>query len=162
MFTVIQDTREKTPWSFLPNFDTLTASVFEEVENVIVKKLDTGDYSIQGLENKLAIERKRSTAEIAGNLCEARFKDVVERLSQFEYKFLICEFNYQDVLNFPRGSTMPAYAQAKTRISANWMDSYLLSLQTKNGIHIIYAGDADNGNRLAYNIMKKVYKYEQE
>jgi len=51
-FTIIVDTREQTPWTF---------------DNYVVasQKLDTGDYSIQGLEHIFTIERKKSVSEIA-------------------------------------------------------------------------------------------------
>ena len=54
-FTIIIDTREQQPWSF---------------EDYVVanKKLDTGDYSIEGLQDVFAIERKKSINEIANNI----------------------------------------------------------------------------------------------
>ena len=68
-FTIIIDTREQQPW------------VFEQYV-VANKKLDTGDYSIEGYENIFAIERKKSINEIANNIIEPRFKDVLTRLAQ--------------------------------------------------------------------------------
>ena len=47
-FNIIVDTREQKPWDFNDNFNTTKA------------KLDTGDYSIEGLEHILCIERKCS------------------------------------------------------------------------------------------------------
>lgn len=46
-FTIIVDTREQQPWTF-------------EEYVVANKKLDTGDYSIEGLQDFFAIERKRA------------------------------------------------------------------------------------------------------
>ena len=53
-FTIIIDTREQQPWTF-------------EHYTTANRKLDTGDYSVEGLENLLAIERKKSINEIANN-----------------------------------------------------------------------------------------------
>ena len=74
-FTIIVDTREQQPWTF-DNYVTAN------------QKLDTGDYSILGMENILAIERKKSVSEFANNITESRFKDVVARLSQLKHSFL--------------------------------------------------------------------------
>ena len=152
-FTIIQDTREKPEykWQF-PECD--------ECLGTKAHKLDTGDYSIEGLEHLVAIERKRCTGEIAQNMCEDRFKDVIARLSTFKYRYIICEFNYQDILNFPIGSNIPKKYQHKIRISANWMESYVLSLVSRHGIPVLFAGDADNGKRMAFSILKKIASYE--
>ena len=78
-FTIIVDTREQQPW------------IFDNYAKAH-KKLDTGDYSVEGLEHLLTIERKKSSSEFATNIVESRFKDVVMRLSQFKYSFLLLEF----------------------------------------------------------------------
>ena len=58
-FTIIQDTREKKPWTF---------SATGSVRDVKVVKLDTGDYSIEGMEDSFMIERKSSVDELFMNL----------------------------------------------------------------------------------------------
>ena len=68
-FKIIIDTREQQPWVFE---DYTTAN----------EKLDTGDYSIEGMEDLLCIERKHSIGEIANNITEPRFKDVISRMSK--------------------------------------------------------------------------------
>lgn len=55
--TILVDTREQTPWEF-SHYSTAK------------QKLDTGDYTVSGLEDKLAIERKKSVGEIANNITE--------------------------------------------------------------------------------------------
>ncbi len=65
-FNIIVDTREQQPWNF-------------KTYGTVSQKLDTGDYSIEGLENLVAIERKKSVNEFATNITEKRFKDWVER-----------------------------------------------------------------------------------
>ena len=52
---IIIDTREQKPWEF-PGHTTA------------VQKLDTGDYSVEGLEDILCIERKQNTSEFAKNI----------------------------------------------------------------------------------------------
>ena len=87
-FTIIVDTREQKPWSFSHH---VTAN----------HKLDTGDYSIEGLEHILSIERKRNVAEFANNITERRFKDVIDRLSKIPHSFILFEFDFDKIMSFP-------------------------------------------------------------
>src|ERR1022692_1606102 len=97
-YTVIRDTREQKGWDFFED---------DYCDGMIEKKLDSGDYSILGLENVFCIEKKRNTAELAKNIFEKRFFAELQRLEKFDYSFLILEFNLIDVLNFPFGSGIP-------------------------------------------------------
>lgn len=143
-FTIIVDTREQQPWEFGLH---VTAK----------KKLDTGDYSIQGLESILAIERKKSVSEIANNITESRFKNVLERMSQIRYPFMLFEFDLDDIYNFPIGSDIPKKLWDKLRISPKYLLKYLTELQLNYGIHILYCGCAENAEKMAVSIMKRVY-----
>ena len=58
-YTVIRDTREQEGYYF---------SEYGLCEGMIDQKLDTGDYSIQGMEDKVCIERKGCVEELAINL----------------------------------------------------------------------------------------------
>jgi len=142
-YTIIIDTREQQPWTF---DNHITAN----------QKLDTGDYSIQGLEHLLAIERKKSVAEIANNISEKRFVDVLERLSKIPYKFILLEFSLDDVYNFPMGSDIPKKLWPKLKISPKYLLKYLTEIQLNYGIHVIYCGDKSNAEKMAESIMKRV------
>ena len=90
-FLVVKDTREKDGWYFKES---------DYCQGMIDQKLDTGDYSVQGLEDVLCIERKGSVSEIANNIVDKRFDRELDRMKEFKYKFLILELqiilqNYQ-------------------------------------------------------------------
>jgi ERCC4-type nuclease len=142
-FTIVIDTREQQPW-------------FVDEEHVVAKKLNTGDYSIEGLEDILAIERKKSIAEIANNITESRFIDVLKRMNNFKYKFMLLEFDLEDVYNFPVGSTIPKKIWNKLKISPKYLLKFLTEIQLDYGIHIIYCGCASNAEKMAYSIMKRI------
>jgi len=142
-FTIIIDTREQIPWEF-------------KYHQTSKKKLDTGDYAIEGLETILAIERKKSVAEIANNISEKRFIDVLERLSKIPYKFILLEFSLDDVYNFPIGSDIPKKLWSKLKISSKYLLKYLTEIQLNYGIHVIYCGDKTNAEKMAESIMKRV------
>ena len=144
-FTIIIDTREQQPWEF-------------GLHATSKKKLDTGDYSIEGLEQLLTIERKKSVSEIANNITESRFKDVLQRMSIIPYKFMLFEFDLEDVYNFPVGSDIPKKLWDKIKISPKYLLKYLTELQLNYGIHILYCGDASNAEKMAVSIMKRVYE----
>lgn len=147
-FTIIVDTREQQPW-FFDNYTTAN------------RKLDTGDYSIEGLEHLLCIERKKSISEFANNIVESRFKDVVMRMSQLKYSFLLLEFNLKDVLIYPVGSTVPKKMWNKIKISPAFLIKNLLDLELKHNIKVIYCGNSSNAEKMAEFILKKVFYIEQ-
>lgn len=147
-FTIIVDTREQQPWEF---------------DNYVVanRKLDTGDYSIEGLEHVLCIERKKSVSEFANNVVESRFKDVVMRMSQLKYSFLLLEFSLNDVLIYPIGSTVPKKMWNKIKISPAFLIKNLLDLEISHNIKIVFCGNSSNAEKMAEHILKKVNYIEK-
>ncbi len=148
-FTIVVDTREQKPWVFSNNAKAN-------------HKLDTGDYSIQGLETLLAIERKRNVAEVANNITEKRFVDVVERLSKMKYAFILLEFDMEDVVRYPIGSDIPKRLWNKIRISPAFIIKHLTDLQIDHNIKILFCGNSKNAEQIALSIMRKVFKLEQQ
>ncbi len=146
-FTIIVDTREQQPWTF----DSYTKAH---------KKLDTGDYSIEGLEHLLTIERKKSSSEFATNIVESRFKDVVMRLSQFKYSFLLLEFDLEDLLIYPIGSTVPKRMWDKVKITPSFLIKNIIELQLNHNIKVMFCGNAANAEKIAEFIFKKIHYIE--
>ncbi len=142
---IVVDTREKQGiWNF--------------EEEVIVRKLRTGDYTIDGLEDFLCIERKKSVSEFSINTCEARFKDVLERMQQYRYRFIIFEFSMNDVLRFPIGSGIPKNRWDKLKLTSQFLMKRISEIQVNYEIDVIFAGDGSNAKYIAHNIMKRVYE----
>ncbi|HVY62329.1 MAG TPA: hypothetical protein VHF22_11785, partial [Planctomycetota bacterium] len=85
-FTVVIDTREQAPLSF-GSWPTVVAG------------MKTGDYSIQGFEDQIAIERK-SLSDLFG--CIGRDRDRFERellrLWALDYAAIVIEATLADVL----------------------------------------------------------------
>ena len=82
LLEIIQDTRETLPISF---------DAFRGVA-VIRKKLDTGDYSVSGYENKISFERK-AVQDAVGTLVggHQRFLRELERMKNYEEKYILIE-----------------------------------------------------------------------
>jgi hypothetical protein len=146
-FTIIIDTREQQPW------------IFNDYTKAH-KKLDTGDYSIEGLEHILTIERKKSSSEFATNIVESRFKDVVMRLSQFKYSFLLLEFDLEDLLVYPERSTVPKRMWDKVKITPAFLIKHILELQLNHNIKVIFCGNATSAEKIAEFILKKIHYIE--
>lgn len=146
-FTIIVDTREQKPWGFS---EYTTAH----------RKLDTGDYSIEGLENILCIERKQSSSEFANNIVESRFKDVIERMSQIKYAFLLLEFHLEDLLIYPKGSTVPRKMWDKIKISPAFLIKNIIELQLNHNIIVYFCGNSSNAEKMAEYLFKKIHYVE--
>jgi ERCC4-type nuclease len=144
-FHIIIDTREQHPWTF-SHMDKS------------VSKLDTGDYSLKGLENIFCIERKGNISEFANNITEKRFKDVVSRMNQIPHAFLLLEFDLEDVLIYPVGSTVPKRMWEKLKISPKFILKHIIELQVIHNIKVIFCGDASNAEHMALSIMRKIYE----
>jgi hypothetical protein len=147
-FTIIIDTREQQPWSF-------------EHHTTASRKLDTGDYSIEGLEDVVCIERKKSVSEVANNLTESRFIDVVDRMSKFKYAFLLLEFDLAQVLSYPIGSNLPRRLWDKIKISPAFIVKHILELQLNHNIKVLFCGSSSDAEQMAEYILKKVHYIEK-
>lgn len=151
MFDVIVDSREQVPWEF-------SSSAINEV---LIDKLDSGDYSIAGYEKVFSIERKGSTSELFSNITQKRFENELERLVEYKRKFLIFEFSYNDILQYPYGSNIPKYKWKYLKVKPKFVVSKLAEFQIKYSIPIIYAGSRPNAIQIAESLMEKFYGYCQ-
>jgi ERCC4-type nuclease len=147
---VLQDTREQQPWDF---------SFYDGVD-ISVGKLDTGDYSLQGYEDVLAIERKASSSEIAQNLGKQskRFNAEMKRMAEYKYKYIICEFSVANLLEFPKNSGI-SQKQLKDfppRMNAPYMIKCLNKYKEDYGIEVIFAGSREGAIEIALEIFNEV------
>jgi ERCC4-type nuclease len=149
-FTIIVDSREQLPWEF--GFHTTSR-----------KKLDTGDYSIEGMESIFTIERKMSVSEIATNITENRFKNVLDRLNKIPHAYMIMEFDVEDIYTFPVGSDVPKKMWDKLRIKGNYIMKTLLEASINHNVHILFCGDPSNAEKTAISLIKRIHdKYGKQ
>ncbi len=145
-FEVVIDTREKNPWCFENT---------EYVTGIINEKLDTGDYAIKGLEDKLCIERKQSVAEFAKNLTQDNFKDELRRMEKIEHRFLLLEFSMEDVIDYPMNSNIPKRRWEFIRVQGKHILGFIDSIQLHRKINILFCGNRRNARDTAHRLMKK-------
>lgn len=146
---IVVDSREQMPWDF-SFFD------YETIE----KKLDTGDYSIDGTDKLIAIERKRSSGEIAVNLGlkKKAFDAEMERMSDFRFKYLVFEFSINDLLAFPRQSGIPQNLLSKIKMNAKYMIKCLEEYQNKYDIEVLYCNNRDEACETALSLLQEANK----
>ena len=120
---VLVDTREQYPLSFdcFPNWIAETRK----------QKLDTGDYSVQGMEELLILERK-SLPDLISTLIHnrKRFFKSCERLAEYRWRALLVEASYEDIKS--------PYDEGFTEAHPNAVSGTLDALEVKFGIPVIY------------------------
>jgi ERCC4-type nuclease len=84
------DTREKRPFDFADHPNWVGATIRQ--------KLDVGDYSVQGMEHLLVLERKTLT-DLITTLMQHRFNffNSCARLAQFRWRAILIEASYEEV-----------------------------------------------------------------
>jgi ERCC4-type nuclease len=121
--TILVDTREKLPFDFTrhPNW----------IERALWQKLDAGDYSVQGMEHLLALERK-SLTDLITTLMQhrTRFFQACERLAQYRWRALLVEATYEEIKS--------PYLDLYTMAHPNAVSGTLDALEARFNIPVIY------------------------
>lgn len=130
------DTREQRPYRF---------SRYE------VRTLATGDYSIVGLEDRIAIERKRleELFSITGRDRE-RFERELARMAPLDYAAIVIEASLPQIL---RGA-------AFSRVSPKAVVGSLVSWSIRYRAHVFFAGDRRHAKALTCRLLEKYWRYQ--
>lgn len=146
---ILVDTREQQPWDF--GFHGIASKS---------QKLDTGDYTLEGTDKLICIERKKTTGELALNLGQKKkaFDAEMERMSEFKFKYLLFEFSMSDMLVFPKNSGIPSNLMKNVRINSKYMLKCLEEYQNKYEIEIIYANNRDSAINFTVELLKDAQK----
>ncbi|MCP4662409.1 MAG: hypothetical protein GY856_43985 [bacterium] len=132
------DTREQLPY---------------EYPGAEVRTLPTGDYSIVGLEDQVAIERK-TKADAYGSLGQgrARFRREVERLADLDYAAIVVEATVPGFLHRPPHCKM----NPRSAIGS------LLAWSVRYRVPVFFAGDRAHGQALTHKLLQMYHKYRGE
>jgi ERCC4-type nuclease len=142
---IVVDSREKHPYTFNG----------EDVE-LLYDKLDTGDYTIEGLSHIVTIERKMSVSEISQNLINKRFTRELDRMREIPHCFIICEFSLQNVLDFPVGANLPARVFKKIKISGHFILKRMCEvMRDYPHVHVIFCDNRFLGEEMTLSILKR-------
>ena len=144
---IVRDTREKVDfWDFS-----------YAGHDMIDSALKSGDYSLEGYEDQISIERKKSTGELSGNLGIKikQFRNELERLRSYKVKYVLCEFSISDVLNFPQNSGIPKKLWSKLRMSGAYMSKLIQELSDEYDIIFLFCDDKTCAEETAIQIFKE-------
>ena len=132
---VASDSREQKPYRFARSQ---------------VKTLASGDYSLIGLEDRIAIERKtKEDAYASLGQGRARFERELERLSHLDYAAVVVETSLPDFLCAPAFSRMHPKAAAGS----------IVAWSVKYRVCVFFAGDRLHGNALTRQLLEKYLRY---
>jgi ERCC4-type nuclease len=156
-YKVIKDTREQDGWVFSP---------YDKCLGMEIGTLHTGDYTLRGFEDVVCVERKACASEIAMNLGKKKgaFNAEMERMKDFPFSFLICEFDMDDILRYPEGSRVPRNLRAKVKVTGKYLLKCLLEFQVWYDTKIIFAGNKHNAFLVCNSLFKRLNElfYSQE
>jgi ERCC4-type nuclease len=120
---VLIDSRERYPFNFnrFPNW----------IADQKKQKLNVGDYSVQGMEDLLTIERK-SLSDLITTLMQQRprFFRLCEKMTEYRWRALFVEASYEEIKS-PYGEYTLAHPNA--------VSGTLDALEAKFGIPVVYA-----------------------
>lgn len=124
--------------------------------------LKTGDYTLEGYEDILAIERKKSVSEISMNFTDksGAFWREMERMTEIEHAYLIFEFTMEEVAGFPWKSKLPPYIKKKIRVRGGYLLAQIEKIE-EMGIKVIFAGSRDSAISIAEKIFDEVSAGQQ-
>jgi ERCC4-type nuclease len=121
---VLVDTREQMPFDFsrFPNW----------IAGEKRKALRVGDYSVEGMEELLILERK-SLSDLISTLMQnrVRFFAGCEKMTQYRWRALLVEASYEDIKTVH-------HDELCTQAHPNAVSGTLDALEAKFGIPVIY------------------------
>lgn len=140
------DTREKNPLFQVSNIETE------------IKKLDTGDYSISGFENSLAIEYKGSFSDWAGTCSTDRWKREVDRFDLIKNKHIIIVGSCTDMLKYPYGEKLSKSVKKRIRVNGKFMYRCLATLRDEKQIPFSFVDSRIDAELLILQIFDKFWE----
>lgn len=151
-YSIIRDTREKSGegWTF---------RAAGECEGTISECLTTGDYAVKGLEKYCVVERKATTAEVAGNLFTnvPRFEAELTRMKEIEHSFIVCCFPWSWVEQYPKNSGIPFKRWGQLRVTGRMFQKRITTLMMDYPhVHWIFADNKSDGQAFTRSLFKRV------
>lgn len=98
-FRVVRDSKEQagTGWKFRASSGGDGRKL---CAGTVVAPLDPGDYTIEGLEHVLRVERKGSVNDLVNSIATGRMASQLARLAKFRWAYLVMEFDLEEVVKW--------------------------------------------------------------
>ena len=138
---ILIDTREQRPYLF----NTITP--LPPITHIVTLK--TGDYSLKGFKDKIAIERK-SLTDAFGTFGRGRSRFVRELLRMTEYDFaaVIIEADWTNIIRNP---------PARSKLNPKTIHASVVAWQIRYGIHFWCVPNRAFGEKTTYRLLERFY-----
>jgi DNA excision repair protein ERCC-4 len=153
-FTVVIDTREQDPYTF----GGLCADAKDQRRPLevrqVVRGIPTGDYSIEGYEEQVAVERK-SLADLFRTVGggRRRFERELGRLCELDIAFVMVEGTWEDVLLRP-----PEHSE----LSPKAVERSVIAWQQRcPNVHWWTCNDRHQAEAFTFRILERFWKERQ-
>lgn len=161
---IIRDTREQEGFEF-PFYNI----------DIIELGLPCGDYTTPKLKGKVAIERKKNSGEVYGNLCnkksKERFYRELDKLKLLDHAVIVFEFPKSDLYLFPQKSGLAQFTKGRSfdskpydyiKVSAKYLRKCIYEVE-EYGVPIKYCSDREEAEEFTFNYLKDLEeKYERD
>ena len=138
--TVVADTREQTPFEF------------SQGVLVVRRALATGDYSLEGLENEVAFERK-NIDDLVNTLIHGwrRFAEELTRLQAMKHKAVVVEASVADIIQhrYRSGAHPHAVLAAANAVFLSY------------GVPVFFWGSRPHCRHMLENILEQIWKKQR-
>jgi hypothetical protein len=153
---ILIDTREQKPFFEVAPY--LSTGEYMKTE---FRKLDAGDYSIEGMEHILAIERKSTSGELYGNLAKTsmkeRFYRELDKLSKIQKAIILCEFPESHIFSFPNDSGIPECKKKYIRGGSGFFRKLLHEVMDNYDIEFVYCENKIEAEKYAAQLIRDTW-----
>ena len=144
IITIFQDDREKNPWS-----EEYLGTGFE----VVQKRLDTGDYTIKGMEEIVCIEKKADWAELLLNVSKTQYRKnfikELRRMRSFPVRLLVVHADISKII------TTRTFGNISPTILYGWV----INIVIEYGVTLYPVGARGKAQPIIRELFKRIYEY---
>ena len=140
-FKIIIDTREQEPY------------IFDDSIIQVKQALAAGDYSLEGFENKVAVERK-SLQDFIGTIIKGRkrFYKELNKLKTYDAACVVVEANYRDII----------CGSYRSEANPNSIIGTIATIIIDFGVPIYFCSDRQAAGRFTKEFLVKYYKSKEK
>lgn len=141
---IVRDTREQAGYTF---------SYLSPAPIIVDATLHTGDYSLRGYEDQLAIERK-GLSDCFGTFGHGRkrFERELERMKTLQFAAVVIEGDWFTIFHRP-----PKFSKLKPKT----IHASIIAWQQRYGVHFFTCPDRNFAERTTYRMLERFYKDRQ-
>ena len=154
-FTVAIDAREQLPYTFLNLRDNVKNGRSDTLVVPTARcTLKVGDYSIVGLEESIAIERK-SKQDLYGSVSQSRdnFVGRLERMHGFAFSCVVVEANWHELLTDP-----PIHTKYKPKSLCRTIQAWI----TRYNVHWLMVPNREYAEAFTFRLLQRLWLDKQE